>query len=304
MEIPAPPRPRLNTDTPQWGDTPLEQVVFRGRSYHIKRDDLLQPYPGNKARKLEGLLGLDWSGIRELRSEGGQQSNAMLALARFARDRGVEFCYHTRTLPDWLRRAPSGNLAEALALGMRLVEQPPPHPDRLPSHTLWIPQGISMPLARLGLHRLAHELNQAIHQQALTNPILFLPSGTGASAYYLQQRLSAPLYTTPCVGDGAYLRRQWAALGPPPYPQLLEPPRKPVFARPEAQHLALWQQLAEHTGITFDLLYDPPGWTALLGLDHPGEILYIHCGGIEGNRTMLARYQRLAAQNEGNLKPP
>jgi 1-aminocyclopropane-1-carboxylate deaminase/D-cysteine desulfhydrase-like pyridoxal-dependent ACC family enzyme len=47
-------------------------------------------------------------------------------------------------------------------------------------------------------------------------------------------------------------------------------------------------------GIEFDLLYDPVGWLILL--ENP-EIfqkptLYIHQGGLIGNESMLARYQR------------
>jgi 1-aminocyclopropane-1-carboxylate deaminase/D-cysteine desulfhydrase-like pyridoxal-dependent ACC family enzyme len=46
--------------------------------------------------------------------------------------------------------------------------------------------------------------------------------------------------------------------------------------------------------VEFDLLYDPLGWRVLL--EHIGlfesPVLYIHQGGVLGNKSMLPRYQR------------
>ncbi|OYY54700.1 MAG: 1-aminocyclopropane-1-carboxylate deaminase, partial [Sulfurovum sp. 28-43-6] len=50
----------------------------------------------------------------------------------------------------------------------------------------------------------------------------------------------------------------------------------------------------EQTGVVFDLLYDPLGWRVVL--KHPElfskPLLYIHQGGVLGNESMLARYER------------
>ena len=122
---------------------------------------------------------------------------------------------------------------------------------------------------------------------------VFLPSGTGTTAYFLQRRLGLAVVTTPCVGDGAYLRRQFAALGPPPFPRIIDPPFSLPFGRPDPRSHAIWSELLTETGIEFDLLYDPLGWLALLGAGIEGPVLYLHCGGVEGNPSMLARYRRM-----------
>jgi 1-aminocyclopropane-1-carboxylate deaminase/D-cysteine desulfhydrase-like pyridoxal-dependent ACC family enzyme len=271
----------------------VSEVEFRGRRYLIKRDDLLQPFPGNKARKLRGLLDLDWSRIRSILSHGGNQSNAMLALAHLAQLKGVAFQYYTPPLPGWLRAAPQGNLEKALALGMELREgRGPPDVALLPEDSLFVPQGVAMAEAEQGLMELAAELDRFAQHHQLSQPILFVASGTGTTAAYLHRHLGFPVVTTPCVGDGAYLRRQISTLTPNCCPAIVDGQQKARFGQPDPTHLALWQELHDSTGIEFDLLYDPPGWNALLKLDHPGDAIYLHCGGTEGNPSMLSRYRR------------
>jgi len=96
---------------------------------------LLAGVCGNKARKLLALASaLDAPEAlpdhAQLVSHGGPQSNAMLALARLAAAHGGQLTYHTTPLPRWLRESPNGNLAAALACGMRLCE----HPSRQAYH--------------------------------------------------------------------------------------------------------------------------------------------------------------------------
>ncbi len=274
-------------------ESPMEQVEFRGRPYFVKRDDRLHPFPGNKARKLRGLLALDWTKIGRVVSHGGNQSNAMLALARLAHFQGRPFDYHIPPLPASLRTAPIGNLGLALELGMNLIEtRRPPKRESCPTGTLFVPQGAAMAEAEIGLRELARELNRFARNQELRRPILFVPSGTGTTAVYLHRHLSFPVLTTPCVGDRDYLRRQFAELTSPPYPAIIGDEAKARFGRLEEGYLRLWSALRRETGIEFDLLYDPPGWRALTRLDHDGDIIYLHCGGQEGNASMLARYRR------------
>ena len=100
------------------------------------------------------------------------------------------FRYFTRPLPRWLRESPTGNLAEALALGMVLVEQQDvPRASDFAAHSLFVPQGVSMPEAEVGLTCLAGELNRYIADAGLVEPVVFLPSGTGATAFFLQRHL-------------------------------------------------------------------------------------------------------------------
>mgnify|MGYP000188654815 FL=1 len=70
--------------TIDWQRSVIQAITVNGRDYFLKRDDLLAPISGNKARKLEGLLNQDLSDVQRLVSYGGAQSNAMLALAQLA----------------------------------------------------------------------------------------------------------------------------------------------------------------------------------------------------------------------------
>ena len=78
-------------------------------------------------------------------------------------------------------------------------------------------------------------------------------------------------------------------------PTILISPQKYNFGRPHKDLIGQYRILLEQTNIEFDLLYDPIGWISLLhnidAIKKP--IIYIHCGGIEGNQSMLARYQYL-----------
>ena len=67
-----------------WQDSIIETICFNDQDYFLKRDDLLTPISGNKARKLHGLLQTDFSKYQRIISYGGAQSNAMLALAQFS----------------------------------------------------------------------------------------------------------------------------------------------------------------------------------------------------------------------------
>lgn len=283
--------------------SPMDRVHFREREYFIKRDDLLTPLEGNKGRKLYHLLLKEWGGVERLVSYGGVQSNAMLALARLAEFKQRPFVYYTRPLPAWLRRTPVGNFAAALAAGMQYQEIERLDPKAMPlakaADTLFVPQGAAIPEAQAGIRQLALELNDFAAQHKLSRLTVFVPSGTGTTSLYLQQYLDWPVYTTPCVGDGGYLRRQFTHLQSDPmhHPQILELPKKYPFAQPAPEFLRIWNALRAETGIEFDLLYDPKGWLALQYWQRsvPEPIVYVHCGGVSGNPTMLMRYRRLLA---------
>lgn len=278
--------------------SPIEPLEFCGRRYWVKRDDLLMPLTGNKARKLAWFLENPLPRVRRLVSHGGAQSNAMLALARLAKLKGWEFTWFTRPMPSWLRAHPAGNLRLALELGMELKESNnPPVLEPGDAATLWIPQGVAMPEAAHGFQCLAEEIMDFAREHP--DLVVFLPSGTGTSAWYLQSFLPIPVWTIPCVGDAGYLRKQWEDLRAkePDHQDQREPIIFPSavhpFGQPHSDYLAVWKELRA-AGITFDLLYDPPGWIALRerATTHERPILYIHGGGTEGNETMLARYGR------------
>jgi 1-aminocyclopropane-1-carboxylate deaminase/D-cysteine desulfhydrase-like pyridoxal-dependent ACC family enzyme len=102
--------------------------------------------------------------------------------------------------------------------------------------------------------------------------------------------------TVPCVGDAAYLRRQFALLEPDRgfWPEIVDLPRKYHFGKLYREFYQLWLELYRQTGVLFDLLYDPKGWRTLLAHRKKleGPLLYLHQGGLKGNESMLPRYRR------------
>jgi 1-aminocyclopropane-1-carboxylate deaminase/D-cysteine desulfhydrase-like pyridoxal-dependent ACC family enzyme len=161
---------------------------------------------------------------------------------------------------------------------------------------LFISQGAAEIWAEMGVKRLAEELNQFVNQQYQRKWALFLASGTGTTALYLQKHTDLNVVTTPCVGDADYLQQQWRLLEPccSHFPQIIETDKKYHFGRLYPEFYQFWQQLIQQTQIEFDLLYDPKGWQAMQQFRQvwDGEIIYIHCGGVLGNESMLKRYQR------------
>jgi 1-aminocyclopropane-1-carboxylate deaminase len=282
--------------------SPVEPMSIDGRTVFVKRDDLLHPFfNGNKARKLAGWMAQDWSGIRRLVSWGGNQSNAMLALAGLSRLRGLPFVYQGKPLPDWLRRHPVGNYRQALALGMEYRQTERPDQIAARSGDLVLPRGLAGPQASFGFRQLAAEIVAFADSQGLAELDIFLPSGTGSSALFLQLALAETpglrVLTCPCVGDARYLRQQFLELEADSagHPLILDSGLSIPFGRPDSRLLAIWQELTRASSIPFDLVYDPIGWHCLrhnwsqLG----GRLLYLHCGGLSGNDSMLGRYRRL-----------
>lgn len=286
--------------TIDWQRSIVQTISVNGRQYFLKRDDLLTPISGNKARKLEGLLNQDLSKLQRIISYGGAQSNAMLALAQLARLLDVRFDYYTRPVPKWLKVSPNGNLKAALSHGMHwhISDSGRPEGDTLqgnPPHTQLIPQGIAMPEAAIGMRRLADEIQCFCELQNIEDLAIVLPSGTGATALHLQQYLSHTVYTVPCIGDHNTLTQLFKSLAPKikRYPKILDSNTRYHFGEPHPELLTMYQQLLAQTGIEFELLYDAKTWLVLQEWACDKPILYLHNGGISGNASMLARYRRL-----------
>ncbi|MRJ02687.1 MAG: 1-aminocyclopropane-1-carboxylate deaminase/D-cysteine desulfhydrase [Epsilonproteobacteria bacterium] len=278
--------------------TPVE-FISKPYPFWLKRDDLLDPHiGGNKGRKLHFLLHTPLP-IDTLISYGSLHSNAMYSLAHIARKRRWSFIYYAR----FDRRAvenPAGNLKGALELGMELrpIEEFPIEERNLLSRTilhgssLILPEGGRTEEAALGIALLAQEIRQWARGREIT---IFLPSGTGTTALFLQKYL--PEYrvlTVPCVGGREYLQRQFSTLEPDSscHPTILEPPRRYPFGRLSRELWEIWGEIVGGSGIEFDLLYDPVGFITLKAHNLFGEkLLYIHQGGLLGNETMIARYK-------------
>jgi 1-aminocyclopropane-1-carboxylate deaminase/D-cysteine desulfhydrase-like pyridoxal-dependent ACC family enzyme len=273
--------------------SPIEKITFRDRDYFVKRDDLLHKhFSGNKARKFHYFLTNDFPKIETLISHGSAQSNAMYSLSVLAKMRGWKFLYYVDHLPSYLVKNPIGNYKEALANGMQIILG---KPDRVYYHdsVLFIPEGGAMDEAKAGIRLLADEINSAFCGKKID---IFLPSGTGTTALFLQKYTDFKVYTTPCVGDEKYLEKQFLALESVRayHPTILNSEKKYHFGKLYREFFEIWVELKECTKIEFDLLYDPKGWLALLANASlfDNELLYIHQGGLLGNESMLQRYGR------------
>lgn len=295
--------------------SPISEIFLDGRRFFVKRDDLIDPFlAGNKFRKLYALLQTPNTKYNKIISYGGTQSNAMLAIAAMCSMKNWKFTYYSKPMSKTLKEETSGNFAKALRLGMVHVEiQNEFYREYVASleisideKTFLIDQGGADALAQEGLAVLAQEIREVnleyksleaysgIKKKALNVYSLATPSGTGTTALYLA--LSLPeykIYTTPCVGDSKYLKEQMRALHPIPENLIiLEPSKKYHFAKPYPELYAQYKKLLD-AGIEFDLLYAPSMFQVLQEKVEE-EVLYIHSGGVSGNKSMLQRYEKKA----------
>ena len=154
-----------------------------------------------------------------------------------------------------------------------------------------------MPEAEFGIKKLAKEIEQYCAEMNVKEMAVVLPSGTGATALYLQQHLTHTVYTIPCIGTSETLSALFKQLLPDAvrYPVIISEERSTTFrfGEPHSELLTMYQELKESTGIEFELLYDAKIWLTLKHWECDKPILYIHNGGTSGNASMLARYRRL-----------
>lgn len=282
--------------------SPFEKHTFHHQTFYLKRDDLLdKDFSGNKARKFHYFLTHDFSHIKRVVSSGSNQSNAMYSLSVLARLKGWEFMYVCDHIPSFLKENPIGNYKAALENGMKIVASSLRMEEVqkwLDEKSLHVEEGGRQIEAEEGVKRLAEELVVDVKTQGITHPYLFLPSGTGTTALFLQKHLPFPVFTCNTVGDSVYLQKQWEMVEPNlnAYPTILETKQKYHYGKLYVELYVLWKRLKEDMGVEFDLVYDPVGWTALL--EHlstlDGTPIYLHQGGLLGNVSMLARYARKA----------
>ncbi|MCK5853675.1 MAG: 1-aminocyclopropane-1-carboxylate deaminase/D-cysteine desulfhydrase [Sulfurovaceae bacterium] len=278
-------------------NSPIEKRAFQGHEIYIKRDDLLHPsFSGNKARKFWHFLKQDYPHIKKVISYGSSQSNAMYSLSVLAKIKEWEFDYYTSHLSDYLKENLHGNFKYALENGMNLiVDEEKPHKTSN-KEILFIEEGGRDFFAEEGLKVLANEILEWKEKHNIKELNIFLPSGTGTTALYLQKNIIDKVYTVPCVGDSDYLKKQFYMLEEDEqyHPNILEPSKKRHFGKLYKESYNIWLKLRQEMGVEFDLLYDPIGWITLLEnpqiLDKP--LLYIHQGGLIGNESMLPRYER------------
>ncbi|MDD2566566.1 MAG: 1-aminocyclopropane-1-carboxylate deaminase [Thiovulaceae bacterium] len=279
--------------------TPISSICLEGRTFYVKRDDLIDPFlAGNKYRKLYALLQTPSSKLSKVISYGGTQSNAMLAIAALCKKKGWEFVYYSKPLSKEQKELSYGNYAHAIALGMQHREvENELYRDYIASLrvledplTFILDQGGADLRAREGIECLAREIKEA----NLGVKSLATPAGTGTTALFLACALPEyKVYTTAAIGTSDYLKEQMLTLCPflPENLVILETKKKYRFAKPYIEFYALYKKLLA-CGIEFDLLYAPLMWETLLEQTQE-EILYIHSGGVSGNKTMLQRYAKV-----------
>ena len=280
----------------QFFNSKVDEIELNNQRYFIKRDDLLNSdFSGNKARKFHYFLNQDLSNYKKIISHGSIQSNAMYSLSVLAKLKNLEFEYYVKELPTFLLNKPSGNYLEALNNGMILKFEELKN-DFLEDE-LFIPEGGALKEAKYGLKVLADEILEWVRQKKLKNIKIFLPSGTGTTALYLQQYLPFEVLTCSCVGDDEYLKKQFNMLEVLNHPTILEKSKKYHFGKLYKELYLKHLELLEQTNIEFDLLYDSLGWIVFENYINNFEqrqeytFLYIHQGGVLGNKTMLDRYR-------------
>ena len=263
----------------------VEQREIFNRRFWIKRDDCIHTYcNGNKARKFFSLLD---STHKVWISYGGNQSNAMFALAYLASIKGVAFHY---VMPSFYGE-PIGNLQMALSFGMT--------PHTLPfgssvaklesyaktlsyDNALFISQGGSVNLAQKGMNALANG-----------SPIIFYTSGSGVGVVALKKALdsyfpNASLVVLACAkGD---LEQKFLAHSLTP-PLILQAPF--AFAKPKKE---IWQmrEYLKSRGLVCDLIYDSVGFCVIekhLERFQGRELVFIHSGGLLGDISQEQRYK-------------
>lgn len=277
-----------------------DKITLFNRNIYIKRDDLLhKDFSGNKARKFHYFLENSFPSIDTIVSFGSNQSNAMYSLSVLAKLKNWNFKYFINHLPSFLKEHPSGNYKYALLNGMELFvdENFKMTKYEQKSNELFIEEGGAIKEASFGIEKLANEIKGWKEKNNIQNLKIFLPSGTGTTALFLQAFLEDEVFTTPCVGDSEYLKYQFSLLEKDEslYPKILNPKKKYHFGKLYNEHFTLWNEIKNSTNIEFDLLYDPIGFDTLrehLERFDGCEILYIHQGGILGNETMKERYLR------------
>ena len=286
--------------------SPVQSIDFDGHSFYLKRDDLIHPdFSGNKARKFHYFLTHEFPEIKKVISRGSNQSNAMYSLSVLAKMRGWEFDYYVDHIPEYLRENPQGNYKGALENGMRIsVEHLALSIEKGKTDVLFIEEGGRQEEAEFGIRILAEEIVEWQKREGIENLNIFLPSGTGTTSLFLQKALSTlnaqrstlRIYTTPCVGNSDYLKKQFLMLeGDEKYhPKILNLEKKYHFGKLYRDSYKIWLKLHEQTGVEFDLLYDPKGWMTMMKFPEifSKPTLYIHQGGLIGNESMLLRYER------------
>lgn len=286
----------------------ITKTKFRNKTLFIKRDELLdKEFSGNKARKFYYFLNEDFSNIKKIVSYGSAQANSLYSLSVLAKIKGVKLDFYVNHISSFLKENPQGNYRFSLENGANIIEKSDENiheyiEKNLKKDELFIEEGGRVKEAEFGIKILAKEIEIWAKEEGFENLKVFLPSGTGTTALFLQKNLPFEVLSVSCVGGSEYLKKQFFHLEENEkfHPTIIQMPKKYHFGKLYKEFYEVWQEVKKDTKIEFDLLYDPLGFLSLLQtsyLDEDTPILYIHQGGLLGNETMLERYKRKYFKN-------
>ena len=299
-------------------NSPTEKIKYNNIDVYIKRDDLLdKEFSGNKARKLYYFLQKDLSVYNKIVSYGSIQANSLYSLSALAKMKNLPLYYYVYKIPSYLKNNIQGNYKEALRLCANIIEIDCENIKEYlmknilekEASALFIDEGARVKEAQVGIKILADEISLWALENKINNLKIVLPSGTGTTSLFLQKYLSFEVLTCVCVGDEKYLKEQFISLNKneKEHPFILPQKKKYHFGKLYKEFYEIYQNLLEQTQLEFELLYDPSAWLCLeeYAKKHENEAytyLYIHQGGILGNESMLARYERKFPKNTANNK--
>lgn len=288
-------------------NSPIEEINFENHNIFIKRDDLLDlHFSGNKARKFYFFINYDFKDIKKIVSYGSAQANSLYSLSVLAKIKNVKLDFYVSHISSYLKDNPCGNYEKALENGANIIEL---NPDiNMTSHEyieekvlpfekdiVFIEEGGRVKEAEYGIKILANEINDWARKDNIDDLRVFLPSGTGTTALFLQKHLDFEVLTCPCVGDEKYLKKQFFHLNKNEneHPKIISTTKKYHFGKLYKNLFEINRELLSETNIEFDFLYDSLGWTVLKENSYFNDkkLLYIHQGGILGNKSMLSRYK-------------
>ncbi len=297
--------------------TPVDSIEMFDRDIFVKRDDLLHPeFSGNKARKFAYFLEHDFPDVNKVIGYGSAQANSLYSMSALAKLRGWQLDFYVDHIASHIKTQKEGNYVSACQNGANIINLSE-QSDRegrdtltyieeqvLPNqaHAVFVPEGGRCGYAEFGVFKLAEEICAWFREQALSSLIVFLPSGTGTTAlflnkYFVGSGLDIRVLTCAAVGGDGYLKQQFEMLSGEAahHPEIVAMPKKFHFGKLYREFYEMWKRVC-NTGIEFELLYDPLGWMALehylnMTADKT-PIMYLHQGGLLGNVSMLPRYQR------------
>ena len=290
-------------DNNKYLNSPVSKVEFRGKTLHIKRDDLLhKDFSGNKARKFYYFLKNDFPNIKKIVSYGSAQANSLYSLSVLTRLKELKLDFYVNHISSYLKENPQGNYEASLENGANIIEKDEENihtfiEENLKENELFIEEGGRVKEAEFGIKILADEIISYVNENQLKNVKIMLPSGTGATALFLQKNLPYEVLSVSCVGGSEYLKKQFFYLekNEKYHPTILQTKKKYHFGKLYKEFLEIHNEALVQTNIEFDLLYDSLGLLSLSNskyFDEENTIIYIHQGGILGNKSMLERYNR------------